>query len=179
MKHSEAGLNRAGRSKVRAEHAHQRKGRIMPRRTAGVPDGKDNRQRGAAAVEFALILPLLLGMLLGVIDFGTAYTQNISVQAAAREGARQGVTQGDVIAYTTQARGLLNDAQLQVKFAVDTSGGAPGLMVVCVRYPQSSFSGFYSWVLNGFFESKSVMRLEGTVPATSGAKNWNGGSCTL
>ena len=104
--------------------------------------------------------------------------QNISLQGAAREGARQGVTQGDVIASTTQASGLLDETKLQVKFAVDSSGGAPGVMVVCTRYPQSSLSGFYSWVLDGFFESKAVMRLEGTAPVTSGAQNWNGGSCT-
>jgi hypothetical protein len=139
----------------------------------------DRRQRGAAAVEFAIILPLLLGMLMGVIDFGVAYTQNISLQAAAREGARQGITQGDVILYTNSASGLLDISKLQVKFAVDSSGGAPGLMVVCVRYPQSSVTGFYSWILSGYFESKSVMRLEGTVPKSSGAQQWNGGTCAV
>jgi Flp pilus assembly protein TadG len=139
----------------------------------------DDQQRGAAAVEFAIILPLLLGMLMGVIDFGVAYTQNISLQAAAREGARQGITQGDVIAYTNSASGLLDQTKLQVKFTVDSSGGAPGLMVVCVRYPQSSVTGFYSWILDGYFESKSVMRLEGTVPANAGSKNWGTASCTL
>jgi Flp pilus assembly protein TadG len=118
-------------------------------------------------------------MLLGVIDFGVAYSENITVQAAAREGARQGVTQGDVIAYTNSASGLLDKTKLQVKFAVDSTAGTPGLLVVCVRYPQSSVSGFYSWALSGFFTSKSVMRLEGTIPATTGSKQWTGGSCTL
>ena len=140
---------------------------------------RDERQRGATAVEFALILPMLLAMFLGVVDFGVAYTQNISLQAAAREGAREGVTQGDVIAYTNQASGLLDNTKLQIKFAIDSSAGAPGLMVVCVRYPQSSLTGMYSFALNGFFESKSVMRLEGTVPTTTGSQLWTGGSCKL
>ncbi|GAA3673074.1 hypothetical protein GCM10023081_09300 [Arthrobacter ginkgonis] len=135
------------------------------------------KQRGATAVEFALILPLLIAMLMGVIDFGLAFSQNISLQAAAREGARQGVTQGDVIAYTRQARGQLDDSKLQVKFSVDTSGGTPGVVVVCARYPQSSATGFFSWILDGAFEAKSVMKMEGTATVTSGSKNWGGGSC--
>jgi Flp pilus assembly protein TadG len=150
----------------------------MFRFRAGSPPHRDDRQRGAAAVEFALIVPLLVSMLLGVVDFGMALSQNISLQGAAREGARQGVTQGDVIATTSQAKGSLDDAKLEVKFVVDSSAGAPGVMVVCLRYPQSSLSGFYSWALGGFFEAKAVMKMEGTAAATSGAKNWTGGSCT-
>lgn len=142
--------------------------------------GQDSttRQRGAAAVEFALILPLLLFMVLGVIDYGVFFGQNISLQNAAREGARQGVTQGEVLKYTSQSRGLLDDTKLQVKFAVDTTAGVPGTMVVCVRYPQSSLTGFFSFALKGFSEAKSVMRMEGTAPAANGSKNWSGGTCT-
>ncbi len=138
----------------------------------------DQRQRGAAAVEFALIVPVLLSMLLGVIDFGAAYGQTINLQGAAREAARQGVTDGDVIAAANRARGgELDDAKLQAKFTVDTSGGAPGVMVVCLRYPQSSLSGFYTWALSGVFEAKAVMKMEGTAAVASGAQNWGGGTC--
>ena len=140
---------------------------------------RSDRQRGAAAVEFALVVPLLLSMLLGVIDFGMAFGQSINLQAAARESARQGVTEGNVIASANNARGReLDNTKLQVKFVVDTSGGAPGVMVVCLRYPQSSLSGFYAWALTGVFEAKAVMKMEGTVAVMSGSQNWAGGSCT-
>ncbi|MGO4250561.1 TadE/TadG family type IV pilus assembly protein [Paenarthrobacter sp. RAF54_2] len=137
----------------------------------------DERQRGASVVEFAIIVPLLLSMLLGVIDFGVAYSENIGLQAAAREGARQGVTNGDVIASITGAKGNLEATKIQTKFVVDTTGGAPGKLVVCLRYPQRSVSGFFSWMLNGYFETKYVMKMEGTATVTSGAKNWTGGTC--
>lgn len=44
--------------------------------------------RGAAAVEFALVLPLLLVLLFGVIDFGRLLNAQIMLTEAAREGAR-------------------------------------------------------------------------------------------
>jgi len=44
--------------------------------------------RGAAAVEFALLLPLLLLIVFGIIDFGRAINAQITITQAAREGAR-------------------------------------------------------------------------------------------
>lgn len=45
-------------------------------------------QRGAAAVEFALILPIFLMVLFGVIDFGYAINRSAVVNNAARDAAR-------------------------------------------------------------------------------------------
>lgn len=45
-------------------------------------------QLGAAAVEFALVLPLLLTLVLAVIEFGYMFFSEASVAGAAREGAR-------------------------------------------------------------------------------------------
>lgn len=47
-----------------------------------------DRDRGAVIVEFALILPILMMLLVGIVEFGRAYNAQISLQAAAREGAR-------------------------------------------------------------------------------------------
>jgi Flp pilus assembly protein TadG len=44
---------------------------------------------GAAAVEFALLLPVLLIILFGIIDFGRMYNTQITLTQAAREGVRQ------------------------------------------------------------------------------------------
>jgi Flp pilus assembly pilin Flp len=46
---------------------------------------------GAAAVEFALLLPLLVLLLFGFIQFGTAFNTRIQATNAAREAARQAV----------------------------------------------------------------------------------------
>jgi Flp pilus assembly protein TadG len=44
-------------------------------------------ERGVALVEFALVLPLLVLICLGTVDFGRAYARWNSVKNAAREGA--------------------------------------------------------------------------------------------
>lgn len=47
-----------------------------------------SRERGAALVEFALVVPLLSLFLFGIVQFGMAYDKQQSINSAAREGAR-------------------------------------------------------------------------------------------
>lgn len=47
-----------------------------------------SRENGVAAVEFALILPVLALILFGVLEFGRVWSQYQVYQGAAREGAR-------------------------------------------------------------------------------------------
>jgi len=46
------------------------------------------KEKGASAVEFAIILPVLIMLVLGIVQFGVAYNKYISLTHAAREGAR-------------------------------------------------------------------------------------------
>jgi Flp pilus assembly pilin Flp len=46
---------------------------------------------GAAAVEFALLLPLIVLLLFGIIEFGLAFNTRIQATNAAREGARMAI----------------------------------------------------------------------------------------
>jgi hypothetical protein len=77
-------------------------------------------ERGAQLVEMALVLPLLLILAVGILDFGTAYNLRQILNNTAREGARLGASQpgsdltqtsppsvqtlcNDVVAYLWQA----------------------------------------------------------------------------
>jgi len=57
-------------------------------------------ERGAELIEFALVLPLLLGMFAGIVDFGRMFQRLEVTTNAAREGARlatlPGYSQTDV-----------------------------------------------------------------------------------
>lgn len=61
-------------------------------------------ERGAVAVEFALLLPLLLMLVLGIAEFGRAYNTQISLTQAAREGVRVMAISNDSAAAKTAAK---------------------------------------------------------------------------
>lgn len=64
------------------------------------------RDRGAAAVEFALLLPMLLLLLFGIIDFGRALNAQITLTQAAREGARLAALGKSNVVSGTQAAAI-------------------------------------------------------------------------
>jgi hypothetical protein len=49
---------------------------------------RTNRDRGASLVEFAMIAPFLILLLLGIVEFSWAFAGNLDVRHGAREGAR-------------------------------------------------------------------------------------------
>jgi Flp pilus assembly protein TadG len=51
--------------------------------------------RGTAIVEFAIILPLLLVLLFGIIEFGIILYDKAVITNASREGARAGIVSQD------------------------------------------------------------------------------------
>ena len=52
-------------------------------------------EQGAAAVEFALVMTLLIMLVFGIVEFGRAYNTKIELSGAAREGARRMAVSGD------------------------------------------------------------------------------------
>lgn len=62
---------------------------------------------GAAAVEFALVMPVLLLLLFGMIDFGRAYNMQLALTQAAREGVRVAALGGTNTEATDRAQEAL------------------------------------------------------------------------
>jgi Flp pilus assembly protein TadG len=98
--------------------------------------GNRSKDRGAAAVEFALLLPLLLLLLFGIIDFGRALNAQITITQAAREGARlDALNQPNVVGRTQAAAVGLSGVTVTVVTSCPPGAG-PGVNAdVKVSYP--------------------------------------------
>lgn len=97
---------------------------------ASTGDGETKaRECGAGLAEFALVLPVLLMILFGIIQFGFTLSKTQAIEAAAREGGRlaslSSTTAADVNARVDQTLGLTNfDSAPQV--SIVPAGGCAG-----------------------------------------------------
>jgi Flp pilus assembly protein TadG len=66
--------------------------RVSGRRTRKTTRGRARGDRGVALVEFAIILPVFMCIVLGMITSGIALSKKINITDAVREGARFGAT---------------------------------------------------------------------------------------
>jgi hypothetical protein len=84
------------------------------------------RERGAAAVELAIIMPLLLLVIAGIVDFGRYFMTEIQLTNAVREGARVAVigeTPANVILRTTTAAPVVPGLVVTVPQVCASGGG--------------------------------------------------------
>ena len=100
-------------------------------------------QRGSATVEFGLLLPLLLLILMSILEFGLALYDKSVITNAGREGARMGVVlrvpsvteeeiRKRVFAYAGESLiGLGSTSSLSVDFPVQSN---PTQLAVRVNY---------------------------------------------
>lgn len=85
---------------------------------------KKEKDRGAVAVEMALLLPVLTLLLLGIMEFGRAYNAQVTMTHAAREGVRvMAITniRADARAAATRAASSLEISSTNPTFAFATS----------------------------------------------------------
>ena len=81
--------------------------------------------RGAVAVEFALILPVLLLIVVGTIEFGRVYSQVQVYNGSAREGARCAA----VMAQSFATCRSLGDVQQTINDASDPYADPPAAVI--------------------------------------------------
>jgi Flp pilus assembly protein TadG len=90
-------------------------------------------ESGAVAVEFALIVPLLIALLLAIITGGVAFSRSVSLNDAVRAGARVGATKAITVSDTWAA-----DVQSATTAASADGLVAANVCVLLVKGPSSS-----------------------------------------
>lgn len=135
-------------------------------------------ERGASAVEFAIVLPVLFLILAGIVDFGRAYQAQVQLTNAAREGARAAVVLplGSTPAPTTEVAARVSAALPGVTDAlVPSPTYCPSLANATARAtvtvtrpfqwivlgPAMRMFGATSWVDNGTISATGVMQCGG------------------
>ena len=79
-------------------------------------------ERGAAAVEMALVLPVLILFIGGIVDFGRAYFTQVVLANAAREGARAAIVLADPVARSNAALTGIPAADQQAPVVTPSTG---------------------------------------------------------
>lgn len=121
-------------------------------------------ERGQSLVEFTIILPILLLLLLGILQFGVVFNNYITLTDAVRAGARQAAVGrsvadpvGSAVSRVRASAVGLDQAQLGVTVTSAWTQGAD--VTVTATYPYSiSLIGLV--VRNGTLTSKSTERVE-------------------
>lgn len=85
-------------------------------------------EKGQSLVEFALVVPLLLTILCGIIDMGWAYSNQYSVESAAYAGVRYAAINGADIKKEDENK-LIEDTKNEVKENLSSGAQSPEINV--------------------------------------------------
>jgi Flp pilus assembly protein TadG len=139
------------------------------------PPRSRRRQAGAAAVEFALVIPLFTVLVMGAVDYGYYFFSEQVVTNAAREGARTGTlvamagssptgaeqstatSNAQTAAQTYMQKGGVTCPSGCVTVTYRTDTGSPTIDVV-INYPYAGLTGFNRSVLPTRIYAHSAMR---------------------
>ena len=123
--------------------------------------------RGAAVVELAVVLPLLLTLVFGIIEFGWIFMVRETLTNASREGCRVAVLQGSTQQNVTdQVAASMAGAGL-TSYSVDITSSTPGnpTETVTVKMPYADVSLLAGYFFGGSTDfnlsATTVMRKEG------------------
>lgn len=136
-------------------------------------------ETGASAVELALVLPVLVLLLAGIVDFGLVFSDLMSIRQGVGAGVRQGIVAQagststcsitGASGATTETRKLMcltkdligldeADSRMKIYFpGIKTKGGT---LVLCSQYPLDSASTVFDTLLTGALKAKVEMRIE-------------------
>lgn len=127
---------------------------------------KKKNNRGQALVETALVLPIILLILLGIIDFGLMFNNYLMLGNASREGARTaavGASDSEITSLVANVAATLDVSKITVTITPSQAYRKKGdEVVVTVDYDYNMITPIISSIVPGplHLSSRSVMRIE-------------------
>lgn len=146
-------------------------------------------ERGTTIVEAAIVIPLLMTVLFGIIEFGFAYNDYLSLRSAAREGARMAAVDNGCVGGatcatygpTTQRDNLLDKTLTKVSdlstakdvavsvWLPDGSGAVGNDVAVSLSTHMKSRTGLFAPIIDPItLKATAKMRLEQKPTFTAG-----------
>ena len=134
--------------------------------------------RGAAAVEFALVMPILFLVMFGIIQYGLYFNDSLNTRQGVREGARLGVvgnfasegacTSADNMAKLACKTGLRIDALTgDAYIKVSAASWAKGEPLTVCALVKTETPGLLPMPDNGWIFSRTQMSIEKTTTVPS------------
>lgn len=125
-----------------------------------------NKKKGQSLVETALVLPIIIIILTGIIDFGMMYNNYLLISDASREAARNaavGVADSDIRLLVSNITQTLDQSRITVDIQPDPTLRKNGDEVtVTVTYGYELITPVIEAIIPGpvTLTSRTVMRLE-------------------
>ena len=129
-------------------------------------------ERGATAVEFAIVALLLFTLIFGIIEFGWLFFGWITLTGAVREGARRAIVgEDDVIQTVINHAPIVHfDSNSPAVSIEDTGSGSERIITVAATGEIQLLTGLFSFISNtdhNTYEitAVSIMRYESGFPS--------------
>ncbi len=142
------------------------------RGAAGQPGHGRDRERGNALVEFAIVVPLVLLLVFGIIEWGVFLNRKIDLTQGVREAARQGAVASYAGGLASCAAGTPTDQLVclaknrvgvngvAVHVIAPTTNAVGSQFAVCATYQTTSVTGLMAPFLPKYMRTETIMRLE-------------------
>ena len=143
-----------------------------------------NSEKGASLVEFAIVLPILLTLVFGIMEAGWMFSQQVEVRNAAREGARLAVVDfgtATEIRDATCSRAVLSADRASVYLVHNNAGTDDESAIVTVAQDFAPLTGFLPYINDITIRSTAEMRVERDVSwanlSDGGSPGADAGAC--